>query len=529
MIIKIPFSEVPQLSARDVDYQSNPQIFEPFLSYLPTLEDLKRAANERKKFPVSRSTLVEEIKGQYAEFVISESQSENIALLESEHTFTIITAHQPALFTGPLYFIYKIFSAINLAEQMNKEMPDHRFVPVFINGSEDHDLNEVNHTSVFGKEITWTTGEKGAVGRMSVAGLDAAIESLSTILGTNERSTAIIDSLRQFSSQSKNYNQFIFLLVNHLFSQYGLIVLTMDSRALKQLFIPQMKREIVEKLSEKIVLDAQTSLGRLGYTPQAHAREINLFYLQDQSRERIVFEDNSYKVLNTDIMFSQEEILLDLEKYPEKYSPNVILRPLFQESILPNIAYIGGGGELAYWVERKNQFKAFGTFFPVLIRRNSAMIVTASQTKIIEKLGLSVNQLFLEENKLINEYVSSSTTFDIHLSEESAEIEKTFARIKFKSGQADPTLIEMVEAEKVKILKQIEQIESRIKRSIKKKEEVSINQITNLKSKLFANGGLQERHENFLQFYTTLGDKFFEVLKENLNPLNKEFLVIMTE
>ena len=303
----------------------------------------------------------------------------------------------------------------------------------------------------------------------------------------------------------------------------------MDSRALKQLFIPQMKREIVEKLSEKIVLDAQTSLGRLGYTPQAHAREINLFYLQDQSRERIVFEDNSYKVLNTDIMFSQEEILLDLEKYPEKYSPNVILRPLFQESILPNIAYIGGGGEIAYWVERKNQFKAFGTFFPVLIRRNSAMIVTASQTKIIEKLGLSVNQLFLEENKLINEYVSSSTTFDIHLSEESAEIEKTFARIKFKSGQADPTLIEMVEAEKVKILKQIEQIESRIKRSIKKKEEVSINQITNLKSKLFANGGLQERHENFLQFYTTLGDKFFEVLKENLNPLNKEFLVIMTE
>jgi uncharacterized protein YllA (UPF0747 family) len=231
-------------------------------------------------------------------------------------------------------------------------------------------------------------------------------------------------------------------------------------------------------------------------------------------------------VLNTSICWTQEELFLELQEHPENFSPNVIMRPIYQEAIWPNIAYVGGGGELAYWLERKSQFEYFNVFMPVLIRRNSLMIISKSQIKHIEKLELNDTDIFREEYEIINQFLQSQTEFDINLEKEIASIDEVFKEIKSKAIEADPNLGPFAEAEQTRILKQLENIEGRIKRSIKKREETSVKQIKNLKTKLFPNNGLQERHDNFFQFYLTEGPSIFSKLIDVLNPLDKEFVVL---
>ena len=144
-----PFPDVKYLSKRDVLFQSEPQSFKKFLSHPFHIDSFKSKIEERRDFPVERELLVSVIKEQYAQAGISDIPVENIDLLSLENTFTVITAHQPSLLTGPLYFVYKILSVINLAEQLSEKHVQENIVPVFIIGSEDHDFDEVNHLTLF--------------------------------------------------------------------------------------------------------------------------------------------------------------------------------------------------------------------------------------------------------------------------------------------------------------------------------------------------------------------------------------------
>ena len=181
---------------------------------------------------------------------------------------------------------------------------------------------------------------------------------------------------------------------------------------------------------------------------------------------------------------------------------------------------------MAYWLERKDQFEHFGVFFPVLIRRDSLLWISTAQINALDKLNLHWRDLFMEEDNLVDKYIRHAASFDIALEEEAAAIEAIFISIKSKAFGADKSLESFVEAEKVKMIKVVEHIEQRIKRALKKNEETSVNQIKNLKSKLFPNNGLQERHDNFIQFYLSLGPSFMEKLKEVCHPMKTEFIVI---
>ena len=252
-----------------------------------------------------------------------------------------------------------------------------------------------------------------------------------------------------------------------------------------------------------------------------------MFYMTDGQRARIEKEGGVYKVLDTNISFSEAEMEAEIESHPERFSPNVVIRPLMQEAILPNVAYVGGGGELAYWMERKSQFDAFGLFYPCLIRRNSLMILSKSQSAAIEKLGLQVEELFEKEDDIIRDFLQKQTDVELDLNEEISMITKAMSLIADKAEVIDPTLKPAVLAESSKIEKQIEQIESRIRRSLKKQEETQVNQIKNLKSKLFPGNGLQERTDNFLQYYVLFGPQIEQKLMEELNPLDKAFKVFI--
>lgn len=526
-ILKIPFGQVPQLAAKDLAYATANPALRPFYKYDVNLDAFAQVIEDKKKDVTNRAVLVEVLQEQYKLFDLNDKVQQNIESLLDENTFTVVTAHQPVLFTGPLFYIYKIISTINLAEQLNKKYPDYHFVPFFINGGEDHDFEEVNNASIFNKKIEWQSGETGPVGRMKTSSLTPVLEELKQVLGESEHAQHLYQLAETAYTSQEYYGLATLHFVNELFKEYGLVALGTNRVALKRLFMPIMEEELLQQSSQPLVEATQHELEQAGFSSQAHVRDINLFYLRPQVRERIVREGDTFKVLNTDYTFSKEEIIQELHAHPEHFSPNVVLRPLLQETILPNLAYIGGGGEIAYWLERKSQFEHFGINFPMLIRRNSALWIDKGSAGKIQKLDLRVEDLFEETEVLIKNYIAKHSEGELSLAEEKTALENLFQQIAEKAKNIDPTLEKSVLAEGAKQVKSVEQIESRLVKSEKQRHETALNQIRALRDKFFPNNGLQERSDNFMSIYVKYGQEFFEVLKDNLDPMDKRFVVVM--
>lgn len=524
---QLPYHTIPQLSVKDIAYVEEDPRLRSFYRYEVSLEAFEQVIRDRDKFPFYRQELRDFLQKQYEDLDTSALVRHHIDSLGSPKTFTVTTAHQPCLFTGPLYYIYKIFSTINLAEQLQTKYPAYHFVPVFINSAEDHDFEEVNHAHIFGKRLVWESGEQGPVGSMKCTSLKDVLTSLKEILGDSPNAAAFYTLVDEAYTSHDCYERATTHLVNALFKDYGLVVVEANHPDLKRLFVPFIQKEIFEQVSKSYIEKAAAQLEKAGFSGQAHAREINFFYLADQTRARIVFEDGIYKVLNTELTFSHEALNKLIEEHPERFSPNVIMRPLFQELILPNLAYIGGGGEIAYWLERKEQFQAFGLNFPMLVRRNSVLWIDKVSYQKMEKLGLNIQAMFKDTEAIIKQYIDNQATTSIHLDEEKTQLLNVFEQIKDKAEAIDPTLAPTVMAEHARQLKAIEQIEGRLIKSEKQRHETALNQIRNGREKLFPGNGLQERYDNVAGYYVKYGPKFFEVLKANLDPLEKSFLVMV--
>jgi bacillithiol synthase len=526
-ITRIPFNQFPMLAKMDLAYAQLDATLVPFYKYEPKIESFKQVILDKSKDTIDRNTLVSTLKRQYFGLNTEGVVTKYINSLSDEKTFTVTTAHQPSLMTGPLFFIYKIFSTINLARQLKTHYPDYNFVPVFVIGGEDHDFEEVNFINIFNKKLIWENEEHGAVGLMKTASLSSVLSELKNVLGESPNATTIFNIINKNYTQHTVYQDATQSLLNDLFGKYGLIVINMNDSELKKLFIPLMKREITEQISKPLVEKAQQSLNNLGFKSQAFPREINLFYLREKLRERIVFEDGIYKVLNTNYQWdSLEKLLHEVEQTPQYFSPNVVMRPLYQEIVLPNLAYIGGGGELAYWLERKEQFATFGVNFPMLIRRNSVMWIDKGSNDKLAKLNLAWQTLTLDTEQVIKDFLAKNASGPLSMESEKEQIRTLFQAVLTKAKAVDPTLEKSVLAEEAKAIQSIEIIESKLMKAEKQKNETTLNQIRLLAQKFFPNGGLQERTDNFLPYYLKHGETFFEVLNEHLNPLEEGFVVI---
>jgi len=512
----IEFPDVPQFSFKDVAYTTELAALRPFYAYEPSMEGFAKAIDNRKKTKLDRATLVAVLQEQYAELSKSELVNNHIQALANENSFTIITAHQPSLFTGPLYYIYKIISVIHLCRKLKVQYPDYQFIPTFVTGGEDHDFEEVNYVNLFGKKVYWKNDLKGSVGMMPT-------------VGNSDKAVEIFGIIESAYTNNKTYSKATVQLVHELFKAYGLVVANMNHPKLKRLFIPQIKEEVFNRPSQALVQKTADELSKIDFKPQAFPREINFFYLRENLRERIVFEDNQYKVLNTDYSFTTAEMQTEIEAHPEYFSPNVVMRPIYQEVVMPNLAYIGGGGELAYWLERKSQFAHFGVFYPMLIRRNSVMWVDKGSAKKINNFGIGINHLFQDTDSVIRLFVESQSSEPLEIKQEKEAISKTFDAIAVKAENIDPNLKKAMLAEKTKLLKNLDQLESRLIRAEKQKYDVALKQISKIKDKFYPNNGLQERHDNFLGFYLKYGRGFFDYLLEHLNPLEKKLLVVLDE
>jgi bacillithiol biosynthesis cysteine-adding enzyme BshC len=527
----IPFKQTGYFSKLIGDYLDENVDLKPFYNRFPNIENFKFQIEEKQKnfSQKNRIVLSEALLGQYKNIETSDATLKNINSLKEENTFTVVTGHQLNLFTGPLYFLYKIISTINLTKELKEKYPENNFVPIYWMATEDHDFDEINYFTLNGKKIQWNVSASGGVGRLSTEGLDVIANTLASELGGSKNAIYLIELFKKAYVSNDNLTDATQFLANELFKTYGLVILDGDDKVLKQLLIPYVKSDLLQNVSfEKVskTIEEINSLNQ-NYSIQVNPREINYFYLIDGVRERIIEKEGVFYVNDTDLSFSKEEILNELNEYPERFSPNVVCRPLYQEVILPNLCYIGGGGELAYWFELKSFFSEVNITFPMLLLRNSALLITAKQFEKIEKLDLNIPHLFLKQNSLINKKIRDISNIDIDFTPQKQHLQEQFKAMYALASQTDASFLSAVKAQEVKQLKGLDNLEKRLLKAQKRKLKDQVVRLTSLQNELFPNFSLQERQTNFSEFYLAYGEQLIPSLVENLKPLSSDFEVLV--
>ena len=526
----IAFKNTNYFSSLICDYLDEKKELQSFYNNFPKLENFKKQIEE-KKVSVnlqSRTILSEALKSQYADTEISSLTLQNIEALKQGNTFTITTGHQLNLFTGPLYFLYKIVSVINLTTQLKQEYPKNNFVPIYWMATEDHDFDEINYFNFKGKKVQWNRNASGAVGELSTEGLDKVFNVFTKELGSGQNAETLRDLFQSAYLKHDNLADATHYLANALFATYGLVIVDANHKELKNLFIPFIEDELINQTSYKQVIDTSSKLDNIesNYKVQVNPREINLFYLNKDVRERIVLEEGVYKVLNTNISWTKSEILKEVLNFSQRFSPNVIMRPLYQEVILPNLCYTGGGGELAYWMQLKDYFQTVKVPFPMLLLRNSALIKTKKQSGKLSNLNISNEDLFLKRDAFINKKVRQISNIDIDFSEQLKLLQEQFKDLYNLAKKTDKSFIGAVAAQEKKQTNGLQNLEKRLLAAQKRKLKDQVQRITELQNELFPNGSLQERNTNFSELYLEFGEQLVPKLIEKLKPLQGEFTLL---
>lgn len=523
---QVAYSLTGYFSSLVSDYLEANQKLDPFYTHPPNIDGIKAAMAARDSFNTPRGSLVDALNKQYEGVKVSEIVNANIQSLNDGKTYTVTTAHQPNLFTGPLYFIYKIAHTIALSRSLEKQIPGARFVPVYYMGSEDADIDELGFVTIGGQKLVWQTKQTGAVGRMLVdAELLSLIKLIEGQIGVSVQGAAWVSLLKKSFTIGKTIADATFEIVHHLFGEYGLVVILPDSDKLKSLFTGVIGKELTTGFSNKAVQQTIKNLSA-DYKVQAAGREINLFYLQGNKRERIVQTSNGFEVAALGLHFTTEQILEDVKNNPSCYSPNVILRGVFQETILPNIAFIGGGGELAYWLELKNVFAEAAVPYPVLLLRNSFLLITAKQSQQLQKLKITIDHLFKGLQAMIDSFVKANSVHHLQINAQMAAIEAQYTLIKEQAANIDASLVDHIEALAHKQAQKLVQVQKKMLRAEKRKFEVEQQQITKIIEQLFPGGSLQERVENIADWYKIYGTHFVRAIVENSDDFSKGFTLL---
>ena len=531
----IPYSATGVFSSLVNDYISGNGTARDYVPYTPNLEGIKKAIQERKFSAIQRQTLVSVLENQYQVLgTIKEEKNTaafekvqaNIGLLKNDNCFAVTTAHQPNLFTGPLYFFYKIIHVIKLAAELKAQFPENEFVPVYYMGSEDADLAEVGSYSIDGAKHQWKTKQTGAIGRMLVDDhllqLLQNLEGYWTVKPDGKEALAIIKAAYK---KGNTINEATLQMVHLFFGQYGLVVVQPDDAKLKSLFVEVMQKELTTQFSHTAIQPTLKSLSE-NYHVQSEGRAINLFYLKDATRNRIEKTGELFSVVDTNIQFTQAEIIQELQAHPDRFSPNVILRGAYQETIIPSVVFVGGGGELAYWMELKNVFEQAGVDYPVIILRNSFLFINDKQAKQWASLEFNIEALFNSIQALEIAFVKTQSVENLALTEHIASLTDLYKVIQQDVIKIDSSLGDHALNLSVQAQKKLALLEKKMIRAEKRKQHTSLARIHNIKSELFPDNNLQERVENFSNWVGDFGWNWVEAILNNSNSVDASFTII---
>jgi len=528
--LKVSISETDYFSSLMIDYKNRESKLESFYNRFPTLDNFEKQIEEKKSnfSKENREVLVKALKRQYEKEDLTVKVNQNLESLAQENTYTITTGHQLNVFTGPLYFWYKIINVIKLCDQLRLRYPNSKFVPIYWMASEDHDFDEIHYFNFRGRKLSWNHNQGPAVGHLNLNGFDELFKEFDDLLGKG----ANADELRRLFKESyfdrENLSAATHHLVHELFKDKGLLIVDGDDRELKQLFSPVMRDDLVKHHAFQEV-NASIDKLKKGYKIQVNPREINLFYLQDNNRSRIVKIDSGYELADSSKFFTQEELLAELESKPERFSPNVVLRPLYQETILPNLAYIGGGGEIAYWFELKGMFDLYKVSFPMLLLRNSLLILNEKQIKKAEHLDLDPKCLLRKKENLIDIMLPKYSSLNWDFSKKIKFLEDQFQELFAIANQTDKSFMGAVAAQQKKQINGLKNLEKRLKVAEKRRLYDKITRLESLHEQVSPNNSLEERQRNFAIYYEQYGPLLYDAIYEHLDPLAMDLTILIFE
>ena len=518
--------EVGKFSKLIIDLEEGSEKLTPFIAHPCSIKGFEQKIEERKEFPIDRELLVNCLRSQYEGVEIRSRVQTNILSLSDENTFTVTTGHQLNIFTGPLYFHYKILSTIKLTEQLSAQFPECKFVPIYWMNSEDHDLEEIGQCNLFGNKYHWKTGQTGATGRMTTDGLSGLADELDKKLRTPE-AKELLSIFKDEYIGSNNLTDATRAFVNHLYGDQGLVIIDSDDAKLKASFQAIVESELIDQVLYEPIQEASEKLEALGYHAQVNPRPINFFFLNDAGRNLIEFDGTEYSVRNTDLRFSKDGLLEQVRANPESISYNVVSRPLFQEFLLPNLAYLGGGGELAYWLQYKEMFVDQKVSYPVLVMRDSFLMIDSKSAKVMDENQITAQELFQDEELLINAVVKNSNSDELDFSTELNELNKFYEDLSAKAESINKGLKNGIEAERAKQLKSLANWEGKFRRAVKQQSESRLNGVRKMHQQLFPERGLQERSMNILEAFERFGPDFLIQTKAHEEPLStNKFAVV---
>lgn len=514
--------------------ESIPQLIKDFLTQKIEgfEEDTFNLKNIEKQFllkkarfsPKKRAVLSKVLEEQHASSNLSEKQKLHLSYLKDENSFTVTTGHQLNLFSGPVFFVYKILQTIKMADFLHQKFPDYKTVPVFWMATEDHDFEEINHFKTENHYYETKAKSGGAVGRISVED-DFFISQFEEEFKDSVFGTELILLMKKAYRKGNTLSQATRILVQELFAEYGLIIIDGDHPELKKEITEVFRNELLHQnlfeTTQNTVVFLTEKYGKV----QVNPREINLFYLSE-TRNRIEFRNEKFYIVDTEISFSKEEIIAELENHPEKFSPNALMRPVYQESILPNLVYVGGNAEIMYWLELKAYFESLQLPFPVLVPRNSLLFTEEKTLKRAEKLGLSLNDFFRDFAAVTKGILLENNEIVSLLDESEAALNQQFESISHQAKSTDQSFGSLVDAERTRQLKSFERMRKRLLRAEKIKQNEKLERLESIFLKIHPGKIWQERVFNFSVFYGDFGREWLQNCYEEMNVEASELIVV---
>ena len=473
-----------------------------------------------------RSTLIRVLTEQNKQHHCGIRTLANIDLLGNENTVAVVTGQQVGICSGPLYTIYKTVTAIKLAEQLSTQFPDYNFVPVFWVEKEDHDFEEINKLNVLNpagevQTIEYLFGGKpfernpGPVGSIVIDSfIDNFFDRLQTQLQESEFKLPLFTALRGYYRSGATLGAAFVGLMNQVFEDSGLVFLDPGNVELKKILKPVFQKEIagLSKTSQMVV---DTSAGlEEHYHAQIKAKSINLFMLHKGGRYLIEPRENDYSLKGTRQFFSKEELNSIVENSPELISPNVVLRPICQDAILPTIAYVGGPSEVAYFAQLKPVYEFFDVQMPVVYPRASVTIMEEKVKNILEKFQVDFTEIWSDIDPLLIRIAEqvSEVKVDVLFDLLHRRIHEAVAESRFGIQQIDPTLSGAIDSTLSRIESQLNVLKEKAQSAQQRRQEVTIKQIQKVAANIFPKSNFQEREFNVIYYMNKYGPDFVKWL-----------------
>ncbi|MDD8016735.1 MAG: bacillithiol biosynthesis cysteine-adding enzyme BshC [Bacteroidota bacterium] len=478
-----------------------------------------------------RSSLLRILNDQNRDYHSGIKTLANIDLLGNENTFAVVTGQQLGMLTGPLYTIYKAITAVKLAEKLTHDFPEFNFVPIFWLEGEDHDFEEINKARFTDASNEIATAEYllggkplerniGATGSIIIDEfIDQFFASIDTSLPKTDYTTPLLADLRGYYKKGGSFLKAFASLFNHIYENSGLIFINPNTPEFKKNLSALFVKEInANSETSKLVIQKSAEIEE-HYHAQIKAKALNLFMFHKGGRFLIEPSENGdYYLKNTRQRFTKEELLTMADKTPDQLSPNVILRPLCQDTLLPTIAYVGGPAEIAYFAQLKPVYEYFDVEMPIIYPRASISIVEEKVKKVLEKYSLEVNELFGDIDSILSKVSEQVSEVKIDSLFETLEtqIKESVNEARYGIQQIDPTLNGTVDGTLSKFLQQLEVLKHKAQKAQQQKEEISLKQIRKAALNIFPNSNFQEREFSVIQYLNKYGPDFVKWISNEI-------------